>query len=144
MSEFSPPPPNPLVPYAPPARTGLFARFRTWFLTGVLIVAPLALTLYVCLAIVSWVDQLIAPLIPPPYRPEVYFNLPFAVPGTVSAEQGAKLEQAWRDASADLIALRPQTPHMIATGSDHFIQIHQPDLVVAGVRLAIQRSERNR
>ncbi|HTI88055.1 MAG TPA: DUF502 domain-containing protein [Alphaproteobacteria bacterium] len=81
MSE-STSPQNPVVPYAAPVRTGLFARLRTWFLTGVLIVAPLALTLYVCFAIVSWVDQLIAPLIPPPYRPEVYFNLPFAVPGT--------------------------------------------------------------
>jgi uncharacterized membrane protein len=82
MSESTSPPQNPIVPYAAPPRTGLFARLRTWFLTGVLIVAPLALTLYVCLAIVGWVDQLIAPLIPPTYRPEVYFNLPFEVPGT--------------------------------------------------------------
>jgi uncharacterized membrane protein len=80
MSE-STSPQNP-AGYSAPARTGLLARLRTWFLTGVLIVAPLALTLYVCLAIVGWVDQLIAPLIPPPYRPEVYFNLPFEVPGT--------------------------------------------------------------
>jgi uncharacterized membrane protein len=76
------PPQNPVIPYTAPVRTGLLARLRTWFLTGVLIVAPLALTLYVCLAIVRWVDQLIAPFIPPPYRPEVYFNLPFEVPGT--------------------------------------------------------------
>jgi pimeloyl-ACP methyl ester carboxylesterase len=69
---------------------------------------------------------------------------PFAIPGTVSAEQGAKLEQAWRDATSDLIALRPQTPHLIATGSDHFIQLHQPDLVVAGVHLVMQRSAANR
>ncbi len=69
---------------------------------------------------------------------------PFAVPGTVAPEQSGKLEQAWREASADLVALRPQTPHMIATGSDHFIQIHQPDLVVSGVRLVMQRSEPNR
>jgi uncharacterized membrane protein len=82
MSALTSPPQNPVVPYTAPARTGLFARLRTWFLTGVLIVAPLALTLYVCLAIVGWVDQLIAPLIPPQYRPEVYFGLPFEVPGT--------------------------------------------------------------
>jgi hypothetical protein len=54
------------------------------------------------------------------------------------------LEQAWRDATSDLIALRPQTPHLIATGSDHFIQLHQPDLVVAGVHLVMQRSAANR
>jgi pimeloyl-ACP methyl ester carboxylesterase len=85
-----------------------------------------------------------APAFPPVPTVVLTRTEPFAVPGTVSAEQSAKLEQAWRDATADLIALRPQTPHMIATGSDHFIQVHQPDLVVAGVRLAIQRSEPNR
>jgi pimeloyl-ACP methyl ester carboxylesterase len=65
---------------------------------------------------------------------------PFVIPPTVPSEQGAKLEQAWREAAADLVALRPQTPHIVATGSDHFIQIHQPDLVVAAVALATQRS----
>ncbi|OBI08227.1 hypothetical protein A5714_21405 [Mycobacterium sp. E2462] len=65
---------------------------------------------------------------------------PFAVPPEVPPEQGAALEQAWRDATASLIGLRPQTPHLIATGSDHFVQIHQPDLVVAGIRLALRRS----
>jgi pimeloyl-ACP methyl ester carboxylesterase len=65
---------------------------------------------------------------------------PFVIPPTVPSEQGAKLEQAWREAAADLVALRPQTPHIVATSSDHFIQIHQPDLVVAAVALATQRS----
>lgn len=69
---------------------------------------------------------------------------PFGIPPTVAAEQGAKLEQAWRDAASDLVALRPQTPHLVATGSDHFVQIHQPDLVVAGVRLVLQRAAADR
>jgi pimeloyl-ACP methyl ester carboxylesterase len=85
-----------------------------------------------------------APAFPPVPTVVLTRTEPFAIPGTVSPEQGAKLEQVWRDASSDLIALRPQTPHMIATGSDHFIQVHQPDLVVAGVRLAMQRSAQNR
>ncbi|MGN6334573.1 alpha/beta fold hydrolase [Mycobacterium sp.] len=85
-----------------------------------------------------------APAFPPVPTVVLTRTEPFAIPGTVSPEQGAKLEQAWRDGSADLIALRPQTPHMIATGSDHFIQVHQPDLVAAGVRLAIQRSDPRR
>lgn len=69
---------------------------------------------------------------------------PFVIPSNVPAEQGAKLEQAWRDAAADLVALQPQTPHLVATGSDHFVQIHQPDLVVAGVSLVTQRADPNR
>ncbi len=85
-----------------------------------------------------------APPFPPVPTVVLTRTEPFAIPGTVPAEQGEKLEQAWREATADLIALRPQTPHMIATGSDHFIQLHQPDLVVAGVRLMMQRSTPNR
>lgn len=84
-----------------------------------------------------------APALPPIPVVVLTRTEPFAIPGTVSAEQSAKLEQAWRDATSDLISLRPQTPHLVATGSDHFVQIHQPDLVVAGVRLAMQRSAPN-
>lgn len=85
-----------------------------------------------------------APAFPPVPTAVLTRTEPFAIPGTVPAEQGAHLEQAWRDATSDLIALRPQTPHLIATGSDHFIQLHQPDLVVAAVRLVLQRSTSNR
>ncbi|OBA58378.1 hypothetical protein A5647_21120 [Mycobacterium sp. 1100029.7] len=85
-----------------------------------------------------------APAVPPVPAVVLTRTEPFAVPGTISEEQSARLEQAWRDATSDLIALRPQTPHLIATGSDHFIQVHQPDLVVAAVRLVMQRSAQNR
>lgn len=69
---------------------------------------------------------------------------PFLIPPDLAGDKAAKLEQAWRDATSTLIALRPQTPHLVATGSDHFVQIHQPDLVAAGIELAIQRSATNR
>jgi pimeloyl-ACP methyl ester carboxylesterase len=81
-----------------------------------------------------------APAFPPVPTVVLTRTEPFAIPATVAPEQGAKLERAWRDATSDLIALRPQTPHLIATGSDHFIQLHQPDVVVAAVRVAMQRS----
>lgn len=67
---------------------------------------------------------------------------PFAIPADIPAEYGETLERAWRDATADLVALRPQTPHLVATGSDHMVQIHQPDLVAAGVALVIKRAAR--
>ena len=60
----------------------VLSRLRTWFLTGLLFIAPLALTIWVTLGIIRWVDRLIAPFIPREYRPEVYFHLPFAIPGT--------------------------------------------------------------
>jgi pimeloyl-ACP methyl ester carboxylesterase len=85
-----------------------------------------------------------APPFPPVPTVVLSRTEPFRIPATVPPEQGAKLEQAWQQGTSDLIALRPQTPHVFATGSDHFVQIHQPDVVVAAVRLATQRSAPNR
>lgn len=81
-----------------------------------------------------------APAFPPSPIVVLTRTEPFVISPDVPAEQGARLEQAWREAAADLVALRPQTPHLVATGSDHFIQIHQPDLVAAAVALATARS----
>ncbi|BBY23628.1 alpha/beta hydrolase [Mycobacterium stomatepiae] len=81
-----------------------------------------------------------APAFPPIPIAVLTRTEPFVIPATASAEQGAKLEQAWREAASDLVALVPQTPHLVATGSDHFIQIHQPDLVAAAVALVTRRA----
>ena len=81
-----------------------------------------------------------APVFPPIPTVVLTRTEPFVIPPSVPAEQGARLEQAWREAASDLVGLRPLTPHLIATGSDHFIQMHQPDLVVAAVALATQRA----
>ncbi|MCV7410311.1 alpha/beta fold hydrolase [Mycobacterium florentinum] len=81
-----------------------------------------------------------APVFPPIPIAVLTRTEPFVSPATASAEQGTKLEQAWREAASDLVALVPQTPHLVATGSDHFIQIHQPDLVAAAVALVTQRA----
>ncbi|SOJ52582.1 Putative aminoacrylate hydrolase RutD [Mycobacterium simulans] len=83
-----------------------------------------------------------APAFPPIPTIVLTKTEPFAIPPTVPAALGAKLEQVWQEAATDLVALRPQTPHIFATGSDHYIQVHQPDLVVAGVRLIMQRAAR--
>lgn len=83
-----------------------------------------------------------APALPPVPAVVLTRTEPFLIPPDLPAEKGAMLEQAWRDATTDLVALRPQTPRISATGSDHFVQIHQPDLVCASVGLVIQRSDR--
>ncbi|MBM3487185.1 MAG: DUF502 domain-containing protein [Alphaproteobacteria bacterium] len=64
---------------APPRRQGPFRYFRTHFLAGVLVVAPIGLTLYFVWLIVNWVDQAVTPHIPVRYNPETY--LPFHIPG---------------------------------------------------------------
>ncbi len=81
-----------------------------------------------------------APPLPPVPAVVLARTEPFLIPPDLPADKGAKLEQAWSDATTDLVALRPQTPRISATGSDHFVQVRQPDLVAAGIGLVIQRS----
>lgn len=52
---------------------------RTRFLTGVAVAAPLAITVWLIVTVVSFIDRTIKPLIPAQYNPESY--LPFAIPG---------------------------------------------------------------
>lgn len=59
--------------------TGIMARFRRYFLTGLVVAGPVAITLYLTWWFVTWVDGIVRPFIPIAYRPETY--LPFGVPG---------------------------------------------------------------
>ncbi|MEU7062491.1 alpha/beta hydrolase [Streptomyces sp. NPDC046161] len=65
---------------------------------------------------------------------------PFAAPASMSRELLARLEAAWPEAQQSLVALAPQTPHLLATGSDHYVQLHDPDLTTAAVRLVVERA----
>ncbi len=60
-------------------RPHLFRWIRTSFLTGVVIAAPIGITVYVTLAFIGFVDDRVTPLIPVQYNPETY--LPFSLPG---------------------------------------------------------------
>ena len=55
-------------------------RMRNYFLTGLVVAGPLAITAWLIWSIVTWVDDFVRPLIPPAYRPESY--LPWPIPGT--------------------------------------------------------------
>ncbi len=54
-------------------------RLRTYFLTGLVLVAPLALTIYFVRSMIGWVDGWIKPYLPSTVNPDTY--LPFAIPG---------------------------------------------------------------
>lgn len=60
-----------------PIRLG--ARLRNYFLTGLIIVGPVGITVYVLLWFVSLVDAWVKPWLPESYLPETY--LPVTVPG---------------------------------------------------------------
>jgi len=69
-------------PPAPPElfHHGFVARIRNYFLTGLILVGPLYITVSLTWWFINWVDDLVRPFIPAAYRPETY--LPIKVPGT--------------------------------------------------------------
>ena len=55
-------------------------RLRRYFFTGVVILAPVAITVWATIWFIGFFDNLVKPLIPFSYNPDNY--LPFKVPGT--------------------------------------------------------------
>ncbi len=53
-----------------PPRRGLLAGLRASFLTGLVVVLPIGLTIYVVWAVIGWIDGWILPLIPAAYQPD--------------------------------------------------------------------------
>ncbi len=62
-----------------PAKIGLLAKLRAYFMAGVLITAPVSITFYLAWLFVNFVDSKVTRLIPVKYNPETY--LPFGTPG---------------------------------------------------------------
>ena len=63
----------------PPPPPTFSKRLRNYFVTGVAVTAPVAITVYLVWAIVAWIDHRLTPLIPGRYNPNTY--LPFDIPG---------------------------------------------------------------
>jgi uncharacterized membrane protein len=70
------PPPEPDKPF----HHGMVSRLRNYFLTGLVLVGPLYITVGLTWWFINWVDDLVRPFIPVAYRPETY--LPGKIPGT--------------------------------------------------------------
>ncbi|NEY89016.1 DUF502 domain-containing protein [Tabrizicola oligotrophica] len=51
-------------------RRSVLAAFRASFLTGLVVVLPVGLTIYVVWGVIGWIDGWILPLIPAAYQPE--------------------------------------------------------------------------
>ena len=56
------------------SRPGLIARLRSNFLAGLIIVAPIGLTLWLIWTVVGWVDSWVWPFVPAAYHPEELIN----------------------------------------------------------------------
>ncbi|NCB49623.1 MAG: DUF502 domain-containing protein [Alphaproteobacteria bacterium] len=55
------------------------ASLKTYFLTGVLVTAPIAITGYLAYVLLTYIDSWVSRILPPAYNPGNY--LPFSVPG---------------------------------------------------------------
>lgn len=64
----------------PKPRRTLFQYLRSYFITGLVVSAPLFFTFYIIYWFIGLLDNWFKPLIPPTYRPEYY--IPFDIPGT--------------------------------------------------------------
>ena len=64
---------------APPEPLHAGARLRNYFLTGLVLVGPLYITINLTWWLINWVDDVMRPFIPVGLRPETY--LPYRVPG---------------------------------------------------------------
>jgi pimeloyl-ACP methyl ester carboxylesterase len=70
-------------------------------------------------------------------KTEPFGGLPATLPGGLT---GADIERLWPQVQAGVVAIQPQTPQTLATGSDHYIQVHQPDLIINDTRLVMARA----
>lgn len=61
------------------AQTSFFARLRAYFFTGLVITAPIAITVWATYWFVTMFDAWVKPLLPQAYNPDSY--LPIKVPG---------------------------------------------------------------
>ena len=75
---------NPLQDDHKPRRPSLFARLRSNFLAGLIIVAPIGLTMWLIWTVVGWVDSWVWPFVPQAYHPEELIN---RILGTAPGEE---------------------------------------------------------
>ena len=60
-------------------------RLRNYFLTGIIVTAPLAITAYLAWTVIGWVDAWMKPYIPARYNPDTYLDFPIPGVGLIFA-----------------------------------------------------------
>ncbi len=70
---------------AAPHNRGMFLRLRGYFIAGILVTAPISITITLAWWFIDYVDQTVMPLIPDRYNPDTYlseyFGAEVGVPG---------------------------------------------------------------
>lgn len=58
-----------------PRRARPFARLRANFLTGLVVIAPIGLTIWLIWSVIGWVDGFVLPFVPNRFKPEQYIGI---------------------------------------------------------------------
>ncbi len=58
-----------------PRKPGMFSGLRASFLTGLVVIAPVGLTIWLMWTIIGWVDGFVLPLVPQNFNPETYIGI---------------------------------------------------------------------
>ncbi|MDC0074921.1 DUF502 domain-containing protein [Alphaproteobacteria bacterium] len=66
--------------FFPIRKAGVLRRLRTYFLTGLVVTAPIGITIWISVQIVNFFDNLISKFIPVKYNPETYLG--HGIPGS--------------------------------------------------------------
>ena len=75
MNDATPPSPE----GKPVKSTGFLGKLRGYFIAGILVTAPISITVYLAWLFITYVDSKVTPLIPAKFNPETY--LPYSLPG---------------------------------------------------------------
>lgn len=62
-------------PESPRRKPGLLANLRASFFTGIVVIAPIGLTVYLIWTVIGWVDAVVLPLVPDVWLPEQYIGI---------------------------------------------------------------------
>lgn len=92
---------------------------------------------------VDWDDSVAQTLSAPqlPAKPLVVLTKtePFAGLKPLPGLSVDDVNRVYEQAQQSVVDLAPATPHILATGSDHYIQFSQPDLIVNATELVLSR-----
>ncbi|WP_299141020.1 DUF502 domain-containing protein [uncultured Tateyamaria sp.] len=82
------------TPFDPqePRRPGLFSRLRASFLTGIVVIAPVGLTIWLIWTVIGWVDGFVWPLVPTVWQPDSIVNYWLGNPRSVLNDAGLRVE----------------------------------------------------
>lgn len=65
-------------------RPGILSRLRTSFLTGIVVIAPVGLTVWLIWTVIGWVDGFVLPFVPQTYHPETLFKRIFGADSAIN------------------------------------------------------------